>query len=542
MNSDDNLVHTIPTDIPPRAPSRAGHRRPPLIRTTASTDLAAQPISTSGPRVVSPPSNMSDSDEDEDLSPKALPTALPPLCPPSPISSASSASGSDLDSPTSSTEDLRELDDDQGPNLDGFPLPPATYSPTPLIIQPAIPVPATPPVQAAFLPPPPPPLTYHGHSRSALATLREFWDRRFRLWHAWRTHVDRLDAIQADLLPDPGEDPDGTLPSLRYPPPPILPRTRTVPGLVANGIIIAPGSPPRSDDDQIGWGRRARLPVYNPYAPIFPRMGDLHALHELWCDWQDRAFVFYPTYAISKTLWLHDVLLANGVYAPLDNCEDHDNCGAVAARPWPVDWRARWQVLIDRQPHPPQPYPPPPMTPDAEASLIHGWTAPQDAPSDLSQVQYDPDDGEVPFAWQPAPDGAPYLYGEGVDGESPLTRVELAVADGAADSDLGVRTHTPEPLQGWRTGEPAPKPVVKLPGTPRAVSLAEELSRVAGEEDAACHVPRPASPTPRFFFIEDDEDVDVRGPDMMEEEDIADAVYGACPGAMVSVSVQPVPC
>ncbi|KAI0633208.1 aspartic peptidase domain-containing protein, partial [Trametes polyzona] len=115
---------------------------------------------------------------------------------------------------------------------------------------------------------------------------------------------------------DPGEYPDGTLLYLRYLPPRILPRTRTVPSLVANDIIIVPGSPPRSDDDQIGWGRRARLPVYNPYAPIFPRMGDLHALHELWCDWQDLAFVFYPTYAISETLWLHDVLLANGVYAP----------------------------------------------------------------------------------------------------------------------------------------------------------------------------------------------------------------------------------
>ncbi|KAH9884415.1 hypothetical protein C8Q73DRAFT_720079 [Cubamyces lactineus] len=55
-----------------------------------------------------------------------------------------------------------------------------------------------------------------------------------------------------------------------------------------------------------------------------------------------------------------------------------------ASKPWEHSWRARWQVLIDRQPHPPQPHPTPPhmpgySPPPLSTSAIH-------APSPLSPL------------------------------------------------------------------------------------------------------------------------------------------------------------
>ncbi|KAI0819620.1 hypothetical protein BC628DRAFT_1015662 [Trametes gibbosa] len=436
---------------------------------------------------------------DEDDIDKPPPAILPPLCPPSPISSSSSASGSDLDSPTSSSEDLHEYEDEDVSALDRFPLPPASYSPPPHQHLPA-PSPAPPDTDS---PTPHPTVFHHGLSRSALNACRDFWDRRFRFWLSWRDHVDRLDALQASYAADHVPPP-----ALCYPPPPILPRTRAIPGHPTNGRVPSLVPPPDSQDDfPAVCGRRVRLPVYNPYAPIFPRLGDLRTLREPYCDWHDRAFVFYPTYAIAKTLYAHDMAVreeqwrARGMYAP------EDAALGIDPKPWEVDWHARWQILVDRQPYPPQPYPPP--SPCAQ--------------EDGGGPREGEDDADV-FAWRPT-------YGEAeceAYGESPLTRLELGAGEDEHDAV------EPSLVQGWRTGESAPVVTVRLPSAPvptrprrpsACESLADELAQIAlsaeeaeeresggGDEEEGMPPARPASPALRFFFVgsdSEDEDGDV---------------------------------
>ncbi|KAH9846191.1 hypothetical protein C2E23DRAFT_853875 [Lenzites betulinus] len=517
MTENDRITQTtsspVSEPVPSRAPSRAGHRWPPLVRTASSPDLCRglSPI-----KLMSQALGLVDNECEEDDSSKTLPATLPPLCPPSPISSSSSASGSDLDSPTSSSEDLHEYEDEDVSALDGFPLPPSTYSPPALEPLPA-PTPAPVDCDASSAHPT---VFHHGLSRSALSACRDFWDRRFRFWLSWRAHVDRLDALQAAYAAD-----HVPAPALRYPSPPTLPRTRDIPGHPTNGRVPSLVPPPDNADDFLGaCGRRTRLPVYNPYAPIFPRLGDLRTLREPYCDWHDRAFVFYPTYAIAKTLYAHDMGVreeewrCRGMYAP----EDAALC--VNAKPWEVDWNARWQILVDRQPYPPQPYPPPPGSSPAH----------EDAQLDASLEQRADGDGENVFAWTPEPeaDGA----FEHAFGESPLTRLEL---------DAGTPDAMEPPLvQGWCTGQSAP--VVRLPGgpvptRPRRPSacelLADEIARIAlasggedeGEQGAVeeeledVPPPRPASPALRFFFVGSDS----------EDSDGEDC--GFPPGAVLSV-------
>ncbi|KAI0365216.1 hypothetical protein BV20DRAFT_973529 [Pilatotrama ljubarskyi] len=589
--------------VPPRAPSRVGYRRPHLVRTNSSRNLFPDlaPIQTS-PRLKYASDSDSDDDDDDQDGAKPLSVALPPLCPPSPISPTSSTSSSSLDSPISSSEDLNDYEHD--PGCDGFPPPPlpqSSYLPPPPS-QPPAPVDS----HAGTLDESdaPPTLFHHGLSRSAFQTCRQFWDHRFHLWHAWKQHVDHLDAIQAEYARD------GLRATLRYPPSPALPRTRDTPGQGANGII--PCHAQQDTEPQPPSARHSRLQTYNPYSPIFPRLGDLASLRDPYCDWPDRAFINFPTYSIAKMLFLNDMLIrdqqrrrrlhpaaephtphspesvySDGLASPsaasssstaTDSGHAESGVAHDLERPWEVDWRARWQVLIDRQAYPPQPYPPgsphcpphpsyaPGEGPPHSLTPVHSWSA----PSPMSPVFAPPppapeqeggqrdEEEERPFAWD-ATEDIPSL----VPLTSPLTKVEL-------EGEERPRT----PVRGWRAGDgdgdgaggmmPAPAPVVKLPtsglkrasastelsasydpvpscGRPRLkrTTRVDELARsvTAPESDSQDHEstapdalreelpPRPASPAPMFYFYDEEEEEEsgdssatsfgvVRGPGM----------------------------
>ncbi|KAI0644360.1 hypothetical protein C8Q79DRAFT_1120565 [Trametes meyenii] len=549
MSNHTSASTTPDPAIPPRAPSRAGYRRPPLTRTISSRNVFPDlpPISTIKTRSCS--DSDSDSDhEDELLKPLAL--ALPPLCPPSPVSPTSTASSSSLYSPTSSSEDLDDYEDE--PGCDGFPPPPLP--------------------QSSYLPPPPqhPPtpvptlvdddddedetdpngrprrrLFHNGLSRSAFAAAREFWDRRYFLWHTWRNHVDHLDDIQATYAQD------GLRATLRYPPSPALPRTRDVPGQSTNGRV--PG-----EQSTRAWFERYRLQTYSPYAPIFPRVGDLGALRDPGCDWFDRTFIAYPTYSIQKRLFLHDALaregerrrrLATVTSSPLTRGTDspasaysedaadtpRPDAASLATdvyddtphKPWEHDWRARWQVLFHR---PPLPSGPPYAYPSAtQPTPVHAcasvpghanlstlpsvpnsgseWASSAFIPPPQENISAE--DEDRPFVWQVA-DDVPDL----VPLDSPLTRIEL---EGAPVPGVPlVRLPTPAATMMSGSGEGGTR------------SLADELARIVedaeergegwhAEEDIAGVIPpRPASPASRFFLCGgEDEDGD-------EEDDVGE--------------------
>ncbi|KAI8974620.1 hypothetical protein BD414DRAFT_181923 [Trametes punicea] len=578
---------------PARASSRIGHRRPPLVRTVSSRNLFPDLPRIATLKVTSPSSSDSDSSDEEDK-PNPLSIALPPLCPPSPISPTSSSSDSSLDSAASSTEDLTDYEDQ--PGFDGFPPPPlphASYVPPP---------PQQPLTPIDSLDNDPPVLFHHGLSRSAFAAYREFWDRRYHLWQTWRDHVDHLDSIQADYARD------GLRATLRYPPPPALPRTRDVPGQGANGII--PGeTPPRPL-----WYPPARLQTYNPYSPIFPRVGDIAALRDPYCDWNDRAFIHFPTYSIHKILYLNDMLLReqdlrrhrsaqpsplSEAHVPVspasaysaDSSDEPSGCDASpskdalpsapqqdASRPWEVDWRARWQVLIDRQPHPP---PPPYMhdhAPPSPSDPVHSWSAPSPMSPVFAPPPPSPDasdeDEDRPFVWQESND-VPEL----VPVQSPLTSAEVEYGSTSITTRDIADLRESSPVQGWSAPEPELAPVVKLPASTsksaglRRVGSSESLQRLplgsyeslqrpplysaasvmspassdndsdgeeGGEEQTgsserpAALPPRPASASPMFFFYDEDVDVD------MDSNPFAVGAAGI--EGMVSVSVQAVPC
>ncbi|KAL7280983.1 hypothetical protein ACG7TL_005933 [Trametes sanguinea] len=578
----------LPPDTPvlDRAPSRAGYRRPPLARSFSSRNLFPDlpPISTQ-PKL-RPPSADSDSssssDEDEDDKPPTLSVLLPSLCgPPSPVSpvspASSSSSGELLPSPTSSDEDITDYQDQ--PGCDGFPPPPlpqSTYIPPP---------PQQPTTPLSDLNDDPPTLFHHGISRSAFAMYRDFWDRRYHLWQTWREHVDHLDSIQAQYARD------GLRATLRYPASPALPRSRALPQ-------ASEASSP--DAHNAASVPSVRLQTYNPYAPIFPRLGDIPALRDPYCDWYDRAYINFPTYSIHKILFLHDmlhrarpVLQLEGpplpdspasIYStddvqPRDHTEPSPPLSPTShsdvSRPWEVDWRVRWQVLVNRQPHAPQHYPPPsahgreyehsPPPPSPE-DPVYGWSA----PSPMSPVFSAPPpppvhDEHERFVWQES-DDVPEL----IPLEGPLTRAEFELG---APSVAGARVGTCEVDALHGAGAEMAPPVVKLPtslsssddlpmASPAqsfpctsdpvsspdtgsapssfAAAFAAAAAASAGsdtdsesdsEETAAVRFrqglvpPRPASPAPMFFFY-DDEDEETAAREMQP----------------VSVSVQPVSC
>ncbi|KAI1784019.1 hypothetical protein LXA43DRAFT_1044446 [Ganoderma leucocontextum] len=292
-----NPTSNHPHDIPSHAPSRAGHRRPPLKRTHAShnlfPDLAPiQTICTPSPDIDSTaladevatnigggPCDRRDYHIKVDLSPMCPPS------PPSPISSSSDSSTSSLATP---------LDADDWERFhDGFA--------PPLLTRPH--VHPWPPTPNPNIPPHLPPQgcdSYHGWSGNSLFEMKRFWYRRHRAWWDYDEHCRHLQNYLTSAS-DSQENLDATM---YYPPSPALLPSRLTPWSGPNGISFNTDS---TTMDTLSLPRAPRLQVYPPWAPLFPRFGDIEDLREPSCEILDRMFMNFPPYVITKLLYVEQL-------------------------------------------------------------------------------------------------------------------------------------------------------------------------------------------------------------------------------------------
>ncbi|EJF60630.1 hypothetical protein DICSQDRAFT_171070 [Dichomitus squalens LYAD-421 SS1] len=292
-------------DVPSRAPSRAGHRRPQLVRTNATRNAFPHlpPIKTTCPRYsgdvliagesgggISTDSGIRDDREDLEFR-----VDLSPLCPPSPpspISSSSESSTSSLVTPIDS-EDWERFHD-------GFPPPPLLNEP-PRRLWPPTPNPNTPtqPLLEGTD-------SHHGWSASSLFDLKRFWNRRHRVWWDYEEHCRHLQSYapsESSSSPDEGN----IEPTIYYPPPPVLLSSRATPWRGPNGISLETGRV-ATTTGALSLPRAPRLLVYPPWSPIFPRFGDIEDLRDPASEALDRMFLNFPPYAISRFLYFDQMV------------------------------------------------------------------------------------------------------------------------------------------------------------------------------------------------------------------------------------------
>ncbi|KAM5544512.1 hypothetical protein V8D89_002172 [Ganoderma adspersum] len=294
MDSTFNDLH----DVLSPAPSRAAHRRPPLKRAHASHNLFPHlpPIQT---RCASPadidtitladgaaraadggPLDLGDHHSKVDLSPMCPPS------PPSPISSSSESSTSSLAIP-------HEADDWERFH-DGF-APPPTSAPPQIHPWPPTPNPNIPPRL-----PPQERDSYHGWSGNSLFEMKRFWYTRHRTWWDYDEHCRHLHNYLTSASSSEG-DLDATM---YYPPSPALLPSRLTLWSGPNGLSF---DTERISMDVLALPRVSRLQVHSPWAPVFPRFGDIEDLRDPSCELLDRMFLNFPPYAISKFLYIEQV-------------------------------------------------------------------------------------------------------------------------------------------------------------------------------------------------------------------------------------------
>ncbi|KAI0758474.1 hypothetical protein BD413DRAFT_496312 [Trametes elegans] len=403
-------------------------------------------------------------------------------------------------------------------------------------------------------------------SKSALAAFRHFWHRRYARWSVWQDRVDYIDSIH---------DQDRLRAAPSYPPSPALPSSREM------EPAIAPSLTPLQP-----WHVRFRRPVYNPHSKIFPRMGDLHALRtDPYCDWPDRAFIFFPTYSIHRNLYLHDVLererefnarksefkarrsplsYAHASQHTLDgndtNDITHDAASVyvtpptspapkpdvglpdISPKPWELDWRARWQVLMNQQPQPPQQL----LVPNTHGSLLspdptllQGWQTPLatsaidnanqdvwddsddiDLPLDNPQTMYDLGNsiarGPTPTPAF-APTAAPVVRLPAPASGLKRTVATVDLVSECQDAAPTASTSAPAALQASSDSDRAlellcatmSEALKEIGPTSAAASAQGPPSADAQFVQEQESVPeRPASPAPTFFFYDVEEEED----------------------------------
>ncbi|KAI0252540.1 hypothetical protein BJV78DRAFT_1281651 [Lactifluus subvellereus] len=247
-----NISHAREPEIPPRPQSRIGFRRskPSKIKQRPQPDRTLLPIQdTTG----ATPSPGADSDED---------------------------------TPDSDTSDEWSTDSDTSdttlPN-DFRPCSPVPMTPLPIVVPDAFPDPDSPGLTIStdlpMHPPPPfrPVYPHHGLSRSALQHQKWLWNTRYDEWMQWQAEVESAEAEMG------------------------------VYGGISNTATIEP--PPL---------RRYRasspVPLESEYAPvdtkmqinekIFPRTGDITALHDPQVARLDQTFCNYPLCTIQKVLFV----------------------------------------------------------------------------------------------------------------------------------------------------------------------------------------------------------------------------------------------
>ncbi|KAH9912105.1 uncharacterized protein BXZ73DRAFT_82497 [Epithele typhae] len=289
----------------PRSPSRAGHR-PPLQRSSPflplRPDLAPlhtldlPPLDSPNSDCGSSPSSSCSSDSDEDIK-----VHLAPLCPPSPPSPTSPSEDALWSSPPASEgEEESDLDVDWDARHGECALP-SLFSP-PSTTQQIHPWPPT---------PPPPmeehhPHAHYGWSNHALSNLKAMlWYRRH---YAWWVYDETLRHYASSPSSSSSSSPMSSFPSTPsnyLPESPVLPRSRDTPWFTANGI-----QPPSHDHSLTRHGAHPepRWQCFDPRSAIFPRVGDISDLHDPYSEAIDRAFLHWPSYGLSKAVFLNDML------------------------------------------------------------------------------------------------------------------------------------------------------------------------------------------------------------------------------------------
>lgn len=189
---------------------------------------------------------------------------------------------------------------------------------------------------------------YHGHSKSALADYKVFWNSRYDEWCRWQVELERWEALAYDGI------------------------QRTT-------------SPPRRDVPKLpetnGCGRYQGQYVPDIGAPIYPRTGDLASLRRPAALERERWFASFPLHKIHKILYAYDMdyrsELTAGVDAQQHMAEEDDIAdisfasdeGTLVEEPhildklkeealllhggryqeagaWEVDWDVKWELLL----------------------------------------------------------------------------------------------------------------------------------------------------------------------------------------------------
>ncbi|KAI0093011.1 hypothetical protein BDY19DRAFT_989695 [Irpex rosettiformis] len=125
-------------------------------------------------------------------------------------------------------------------------------------------------------------VTDHGMSRSALSSLKEFWNSRFGEYARIESQVMQSSVYGGIVEVNRSRE------ALR--------------ALLISRLVAPPKQQPPSVEPQ------QLMPAINLNAPIYPRTGNLTTLRDSRSATLDRAFSNYPLHNIHKTLFLHDML------------------------------------------------------------------------------------------------------------------------------------------------------------------------------------------------------------------------------------------
>jgi len=196
--------------------------------------------------------------------------------------------------------------------------------------------------------------THHGLSRSALQHQKWLWNTRYDEWMQWRAEVETAEAEMG---------PYGGISNAAAIEPPPLRRSR----------VLSP-MPPDAEHSPVS--QKAEL-----NEKIFPRTGDITALHDPQVARLDQTFCNYPLCTIQKVLFVCSMDTATRERSPLSrdsgNDNHHSDCEDTDATPsttkgakgegralaprdsptsesalplltklsWEQSWHTRWEVL-----------------------------------------------------------------------------------------------------------------------------------------------------------------------------------------------------
>ncbi|KAH9962298.1 hypothetical protein BGW80DRAFT_1255661 [Lactifluus volemus] len=271
---------------------------------------------------------------------------------------------SDEDTPDSETSDEWSTDSDTSDTTlsnDLRPCSPIPMAPLPILVPDAFPDQDCPSLAISTDLPmhPHPPLRplypHHGLSRSALQHQKWLWNTRYDEWMQWQAEVESAEAEMGAY---------GGISNTPAIEPPPLRRYRASSPVPPE---LEPGYAPVGTKVQIN-------------EKIFPRTGDITALHDPQVARQDQTFCNYPLWTIQKVLFVCNMDTAARRKYPHGRDSDHGNDGKAAGAPrsakpgaheedhgsvshglgtsespipiltklsWEQSWHTRWEVLTE---------------------------------------------------------------------------------------------------------------------------------------------------------------------------------------------------